>query len=425
MPVRPFLSLIFVTVVLNTASAQTAPRSEALRVFLDCEFCDFNYLQVETPWVAFVRDRTAGDVHLLLTRIETGGGGRQYQLEVLQNNRPRRDTLTFQTEPSATEDARRGEILRNVQLALVPYALRTDAGRSLRLMPSRTGDDQEDRPRTGRDPWRSWVFEVSGGTSVQKEERQSEASFEGSLEGRRVTPVLKLGFEASADYQRSRFELDEEDSSATLISTAESYDAGLVAVRSIGRKWGLGAEATVASSTFRNTRLAIRAAPAIEYSLWPYEQATRRQLVFQYSVGLSSFAYREETIFDKLSEVRPNHTFVISYDVRQPWGSANASLEAASYLDDVAQNRVELDAEWSLRLFRGMELEMGGSIERIHDQLSIPKRDATAEEILLERRALATDYRYDVRIGFSYTFGSIFSPVVNPRFGTGPGRILR
>lgn len=420
-----FAAWLFIASLALEAKAQAAPAAELVRVFLDCNFCDDDYLQVETPWVAFVRDRTAGDVHLLLTRIETGGGGRRYQLEVLPQRTPaRRDTLIFQTEPSSTEDERRREIARNVQLALVPYALRTDAGRTLRIMPVKIDKDEEDRPRQGPDRWRAWVFEISGGTSVEKEQRQSDASFEGSLEGRRVTPSLKLGFEGSADYNRSRFQLDD-DSANALVSTRESYDAGAVAVRSIGRKWGLGAEASVSSSTFSNTRLAVRAAPAIEYSIWPYAEATRRQLVFQYSVGVSSFSYRELTIFDKLSEVRPNHTFVIGYDVRQPWGSANASAEAAAYLDDMQQNRLELDAEWNLRLFRGMELEVGGSVERIHDQLSIPRRDATPEEILLERRALATDYRYDVRVGFSYTFGSIFSPVVNPRFGTGPGRILR
>ena len=53
------------------------------------------------------------------------------------------------------------------------------------------------------------------------------------------------------------------------------------------------------------------------------------------------------------------------------------------------------------------------------------KRDATPEEILLERRALLTNYRYGAFVGISYTFGSIFNSVVNPRFGTGPGSILR
>ncbi len=61
----------------------------------------------------------------------------------------------------------------------------------------------------------------------------------------------------------------------------------------------------------------------------------------------------------------------------------------------------------------------------IRDQLSLAKRDATEEEVLLELRALSTDYRHRISLGLTYTFGSIFSSVVNPRFGSGPGDILR
>jgi hypothetical protein len=405
------------------ASAQAPVQADPLRVFLDCDFCDFNYLQVETPWVAFVRDRTAGDVHLLLTQIGTGAGGLRYQLEVLQQRGgARRDTVVFETQPSITDDARRSEITRNIQLSLVPYAMRTDAGRTLRLATARREDDDTPRP-AGNDPWRAWVFEIGGGASMDKEERQSEMNFDGSLEARRVTAALKVGFDAYADFQRDRFQLDDDE--GTLARTRESYEGGAVVVRSLGRKWGFGAQTAIGSSTFENIELAVRAAPAIEYSLWPYEEATRRQLVFQYSVGISSFKYRELTLFDKLRETRPNHAFVIGYDMRQPWGTAEAQLEAAAYLDDHTQNRLEFDAEWSVRLFRGMELEFGGSVESIRDQLAIPKRDATPDEILLELRELSTDYRFDFRVGFSYTFGSIFRAVVNPRFGTGPGQILR
>jgi hypothetical protein len=415
--------IVLAGLLASTAAGAQAARPELLRVFLDCNFCDSNYLQVETPWVAFVRDRTASDVHLLLTEIQTGGGGQRYDLEVIpQGAAVRRDTLIFSTEPGATDDARRAEIARNIQLALAPYALRTVAGRSLRIAAAKRDDDDERLPG-GADRWKAWVFEIGGGAAVEGEQRQSDTEFEGSFEAQRVTARLKLGLAAFGNFQRSRFELDDEE--GTLTSTRESYEGGGVLVHSLANKWGLGAEVAVSSSTFQNTRLAIRGAPAIEYSLWPYAEATRRQLVFQYSAGVSSYKYREATIYDKLSETRPTHAFVIGYDVRQPWGSADASLEAAAYLDDMTQNRLEFDTEWNLRLFRGMELEIGGSIERIHDQLSIPKRDATPDEILLERRALATDYRYDLRVGFSYTFGSIFSPVVNPRFGSGPGRILR
>ena len=91
-------------VLLSTTVAHAqALRANPIRVFLDCNFCDFNYLQVETPWVAFVRDRADADVHLLLTSIETGGGGERYDLEVLPAASPaRRDTIIFQTQPSAT-----------------------------------------------------------------------------------------------------------------------------------------------------------------------------------------------------------------------------------------------------------------------------------------------------------------------------------
>jgi hypothetical protein len=71
----------------------------------------------------------------------------------------------------------------------------------------------------------------------------------------------------------------------------------------------------------------------------------------------------------------------------------------------------------SIRLTRGLNLDVFGSYSRIHDQLNLPVGDASLDEILLRRRELATDYDYRLSIGLSYTFGSVFSNVVNPRFG--------
>ena len=47
------------------------------------------------------------------------------------------------------------------------------------------------------------------------------------------------------------------------------------------------------------------------------------------------------------------------------------------------------------------------------------KGGASLEEVLLQRRQLETTYNYFFQVGFSYSFGSIFSNVVNPRFGSG------
>ncbi len=53
---------------------------------------------------------------------------------------------------------------------------------------------------------------------------------------------------------------------------------------------------------------------------------------------------------------------------------------------------------------------------RRRDQLSLRRGSATSEEILVRQRELATGYQVEVGFGFSYSFGSIFNNVVNPRF---------
>ena len=77
--------------------------------------------------------------------------------------------------------------------------------------------------------------------------------------------------------------------------------------------------------------------------------------------------------------------------------------------------------EIEYRLVKGLSLNFRADVSRIRDQIFLPARDATDEEILLERRALETDFRWEVRFGISFTFGSIYSTVVNARLN-GPGR---
>lgn len=57
-----------------------------------------------------------------------------------------------------------------------------------------------------------------------------------------------------------------------------------------------------------------------------------------------------------------------------------------------------------------------GNYSLIHDQLALSKGEATQEEILLNQQELETQYSYRGSMGISYTFGSIFNNIVNPRF---------
>ena len=423
---RIVLGLVLVLAASRGHAQQAAGTQAGVRVFLDCNVCDSDYLRTQTPWVDFVRDRTVSDVHVLVTRMGTGAGGNEYTINFIGLGafRARVDTLGFVSQPNQANDLVRQGLTRTIQLGLMPFVARTPQAHALRFsFDDAAGAAAAAAPAVDR--WNAWVLSVGANGYMEREQRQDDMNVNGSFSARRITPLWKAGFSANGNVSRSRFKLEEEGVERQVTNTRENYNGGAVMVRSLGPHWGTGMQASVSSSTFQNTRLAIRTAPAVEYSLWPYEEATRRQLTVQYSVGISSFKYQEETIFSRFAETRPSQAFVVGYDAQQRWGSANAELETASFLDDFSQYRVEGDAGVSLRLFKGFALDIGGNASLVRDQIAIIKRDATPEEVLLQRRALGTDYRYSGHLGIRYTFGSIFNSVVNPRFGTGPGQILR
>lgn len=432
-----FASLVFVIAAASEAVAQnpdtTGARGGAARVFLDCDECDFDYIRVETPWVAWVRDRAVADVHVLVSRIGTGGGGEQYTLLFLgaRSFAGRVDTLQYVAPTTNVEAETRDGLLRTIHLGLVPYAARSPEAARLRVSVARRDEEDERMPRPGdRDPWNAWVFEVGADGSVEREEQLNDRQIEASLEAQRITDRWKFGIAGDAEFihELTEYEIEDEAGEPVEITATrrfEEYSFGGVVVKSLSAHWGIGAEAAASSSTFQNTRLALRAAPAIEYSLWPYAEATSRQVTLQYSVGISAFEYEEETIYGKFRETRPTQSFVVGYDVTQPWGEGEASLETSGFLDDFKQYRLQFDGEIDIRLFRGFELRVGGNAALIRDQLALVKREATPEEVLLRLRQLRTDYEYRISIGLEYTFGSIFNSVVNPRFGDGPGSILR
>ena len=109
----------------------------------------------------------------------------------------------------------------------------------------------------------------------------------------------------------------------------------------------------------------------------------------------------------------------------QPWGELDVSLEGSNYLDDFDQHRLQLFSRMEVRIFRGLSLDIQGSLARVKDQIYEPKENIPDEDILLRRRELGTDYQLSFEIGFNYTFGSVFNNVVNPRMATDGGRDRR
>jgi hypothetical protein len=215
------------------------------------------------------------------------------------------------------------------------------------------------------------------------------------------------------DYEKDRYDVDGE----TISSVSESRDFDGLYVKSISEHWSIGGWISLSSSTYRNINFSYTIHPAIEYNFFPYSQSTRRQLRALYKIGYGSYRYRDETIYLKTSENLWNESLSITLELNEPWGTAELSLEGSHYFHDLNKNRLEVSGELSLRIFKGLSLNIEGRYSKIRDQLSLPRGEATLEEILLRRRELASGYRKSFEIGLSYRFGSVFSNVVNPRFG--------
>jgi hypothetical protein len=419
--IRFVLAVLALAFVPGAASAQTdrpAP-ADQLRVFLDCDRCDFDYLRREIPFVSYVRDRKDAEVHVLGTTQSTGSGGVEFTFKFIGLGRFAGidDELKLATQQTDTEDDRRRGYLRVLKLGLVRYVTSTSLGENLQLLyrpPEQPPGAAGSKPVN--DPWNFWVFRVRGSGSVSGEQSSSGRNLSSSVSVNRTTEGWKISGSANLNYRRNRYTLsDGED----LTDESHEHSAGTMIVKTLSGHWSAAARARISSSTFVNQDRAVRLATGVEYNFFPYSESTRRQLVNQLTIAMTNYDYMEPTIYGKTSETVGSAIFLSSFDVRQPWGDSGLSLEASMYFHDPARHRVVLDGNIDVRLFRGLSLNMEGSVSRVRDQLYLKAGDATDEEILLRRRQLATSYRYRFSTGVTYTFGSIFNNVVNPRFREG------
>jgi len=407
---------LFVFFFLCTVS-QAYPRDEqvktlkgAPKVYIDCDWCDIDFIRTEIRFVNYVRDRKEAQVHILITTQRTGSGGREYTLTFIgrKDYEGMNDVLKFVSKPSDTEDQIRRGIVRMLKMGLVRYVARTPLADQLSISFKRRAgaSSVEDR-------WDSWVFNIELNSFFRGEKSSNSIWLNGSLSANRITPGLKIRSSVYASYNESNFEVG----GRTISSFSRRQGFRGLVVKSIDDHFSAGIFGSVYSSTYDNIKLSFSLAPAIEYNLFPYSESTRRELRFLYRAGFKSSRYNEETIFNKTSEALFSEVLSVTLEVKQTWGSVSTTLEGSHYFHDFSKNRLQLSSNLSLRLFKGLSLRLSGRISMIHDQLSLPKKGATTEEILLRRTQLATQYRYFGSVGLSYTFGSIYKNVVNPRFG--------
>ncbi|MGK2961868.1 MAG: hypothetical protein ACSLFK_06930 [Gemmatimonadaceae bacterium] len=400
------------------SDAQTSTIQKPVRLFLDCQYeCDMEFTRTEIPWVDHVRDRADADVHVLVTTRSTAASGREFTLTFigLKDFVSLGDTVTVVSPESDSQDARRRMVTEAVKRGLLRYAARRPGSEKLTVTYTATEGSAAAR---ARDRWDLWVFRTRADIYLNGEESSRSTQLRGSVSANRISPDWKTNLSVDGNYGENRFTFQD---GTKFNSYSRGYGVRQLLVKSLGPHWSAGQRSSISASTFQNTKLAFRFAPAVEYNFFPYAESTRRQLRLQYAIGATHSRYEDTTIFDRISETRGDHSLLASLDMRQQWGSISISLAGTALLDDPGKYRINFNPEFDLRLIRGLSLNLFGYVSRLRDQLYLAKGGATDEEILLRRRQLATSYQYFVGAGLSYTFGSIYNNVVNPRFGNAAG----
>lgn len=395
--------------------SQDTIKFDTPHVFLDCKtHCYFEHVRAEIDYVNFVRHRQEADIHILLTRLRTGSNGIEYTLATSGRGRFEgiADTVSFYGDPNITDNERQNLIVRNIESALIPYLVKTDMRRFMFL-------DKSALPREGtivnseEDPWNSWLFEVGGNFWFSSVETSDDIAASGRINVSRVTDKQKFNARYNFNYNESNFHFEDD---STFQSIRRSMSTRILYVHSISDHWSVGGWANIWSNTFSNYDLGVSLRPSVEYNLFPYAEATRRQFTFQYTIGPSYNNYVDTTIFDETEEWLVSHNLEVDYIRLEEWGTVRISLDYSNYLHDWSLLSLSLRPRVSWNIVKGLNLNVEAGVSLFRNQRNIVKADISKEDQLLRIKELGTDYAYNFSIGLSYRFGSVYNNVVNTRF---------
>ena len=414
---RKVLSLLTFLAVISPAfsggleTKSDSLRKDALHVFMETNDNKTNdYIRKEIPYINYVRDIRDASVYILSTKQRTGAGGTEftYFLVGQNQNAGMYDTLSFVSAPDATYDEIRLQEVHTLKLGLMRYIAKTPLAKYIQISFSEPISET-----VSTDKWNNWVFKTQLSGWFEGQQTYTSNNLYGRFTANRVTEEWKINLRTSYTYGIEKFKIDEE----TITSKTNSKSLSALVVKSISDHWSYGGTVYVGSSIYNNLDRSIAGMPGIEYDIFPYSQSTRKQLRVLYSIGYNYFNYTDTTIYDKMEEGHAQHSINVAYSVVQKWGQIDLSSEYSNYLYDWSKNNLSAYITFNLRVIKGLQLNFSGGASVLHDQLGLAKSGVTTEDILLKKKELATQFQYWGNFGVSFTFGSIYNNVVNPRFG--------
>ncbi len=427
------LQAMVIGVLAQVSEETIKPKNDdALNIYVDCPICDMNYVKQEMPYVNYMRNVQEAQVFLMITRQFTGSGGQGYTLFYSGFGKfaGMKDTLNYTSSPDDTQDIIRTKLTNTMAAGLMRYVAKTPAVNNVQV---KSQGQTEKSVQQVEDKWNNWVFSLETRPRVNIEKSLKQFNWSNSVKMDRITEDWKIQLSYNHNYNKNKyiftywdaFAISGEDTGAYVDKTTEaikkSWSNKTLIVKSISAHWSVGMRTDVSASTYENLNLKINVSPSLEYNIFPYSKSNQKQLRILYGIGYEYHNYIDSTIYNVKKENLGKQTLDIAFQVQQKWGSANISLGASNYFHDFSKNRAELDGFVSLRLFKGLSINLNGGIALIHDQIELSKEGLENTDVYLSLKQMETNIRFNASIGFTYTFGSIYNNIVNPRFGNGGG----
>lgn len=403
---------LFFLIFSGTCFSQESPvesdtiRKNALNVYMDAS----SYIKQEITFINYVRDLRVADLYIIPAWQPTGSGGGKETYFFIGRNRlaGMNDTITVSHSPDDTDEVRRIKTVKILKMALMRYVLKTPVNEFFDIRFT-----EQVRETVTTDKWDNWVFRTAISGLVNGEKSFKSTVMNGNFDAERVTEKNKIVIGYSYGWSDNKYTIGDQ----LINSFSRNQYANFQYVKGITEHWSAGASTWANSSIYSNSDFSLIFRPAIEYDIFPYAQATRRQFKFQYGIGYEYYNYNDTTIYNKLTENLSSQLLCVAYKVVEKWGSGNISMAWKNYLHDWSKNHLSFAGRFDLRLAKGLAFNIGCGFSLIHDQLSLAKGGSTFEEVLLRRKEIATQYSFNTTFGLSFTFGSIYNNAVNPRFG--------
>lgn len=408
---KSFLSLALISIFSFQSFSQETPNNH-LKIFLDCNMCDNAFIKQNLDNVEFVRDQNFSDVHLFFVSQRTGSGGRSYEVEFIGKNdyKDLNDKMVFATDTNMSRDDVRQRILKYIKLGLVRYWIKHGSVNNVTVTVTNT--KAEETQEKTEDPWNYWVFRIGANGWFNGQESSKFSNININFSARRVTENNKFSFRLGFSENKNTFKFDGDE----IISKQSSKYISVSDVISITDHWSAGAFARIGASVFNNKDFNWSLRPAIEYNFFKYSESSKKQLTISYRNGVVYNKYIERSIFAKDKEYLWEHELSLGGSVNQKWGRISGEAAFEQFLHDTSLNALTFYIGTNLRLFKGFSLNMNGNYSITRNQVELPVGNISLEELLLQQQQLKSGYNYFFSIGLSYSFGSIYNTIVNPRF---------